>query len=112
MATRVPVTLLLKQLTTTASDSAYTVPASSTLTISAATLNNTTAGAVTATVQITPSGGSALPIVSAYPIPVAGSAPTTVPGLVGQNMAAGAKLEAAAGANTSVNVWISGYLQT
>jgi len=109
MATRTPVTLLLKTLTATASDSSYTVPNSSTLTISAATLNNTTGAPVTATIQVTPSGGSALPIVSSLPIAAAGAAPTTIPGLVGQNMAAGAKIEAS---GLALNVWISGYLQT
>ena len=109
MATRTPITLLLKTLTATASDSSYTVPASSNMTISAATLNNTTGAPINATIQVTPSGGSALPIVSALPIPIAGTAPTTIPGLVGQNMSAGAKIEAS---GLNLNLWISGYLQT
>jgi len=87
------------------------VPANSRLTISAATFNNVTGAGVTATAQITPSGGSAYPIVSAVVIPATGSAPTTVPGLVGQTIEAGGKIEMSAGSNTSINAYISGYLQ-
>lgn len=111
MASRTPVTIFLGTLTVTASDTDYTVPANSLLTISAATLNNTTGTARTATVQITPSGGSALPIVSALPVPAAGAAPTTLPGLVGQTLGAGAKIEALADAGAAVNILVSGYLQ-
>ena len=111
MAIRTPVVLFLGTLTTTASASAYTVPANSSLTISAATFNNTTGAGVTVSAQVTPSGGSALPIVSALTVPASGAAPTTVPGLVGQSLAAGGKLELSAGANSSINGWVSGYLQ-
>ena len=111
MATRTPITVLLKELTTTSTDSAYTVPANSTLTISAFTLNNSTGTARTATVNVTPSGGSAHAMVSALPVPISGNAPTTVPGLVGQTLTAGGKIEIAADANSAVNVYISGYLQ-
>lgn len=111
MATRTPITLILKQLTTTASDAAYTVPANSTLTISAVTFNNSTGTARTATVNVTPNGGSALSMVSSLPIPISGNAPTTVPGLVGQTLTAGGKIEIAADANTAVNAYLSGYLQ-
>lgn len=108
MATRVPVTILLAQIGTSATN--YTVPANSTLTISAATLNNSTATARTATVNVTPSGGSALAVVSALTVPVAGSAPTTVAGLVGQTLGAGGLIAATADANSAVTFWLSGYL--
>jgi hypothetical protein len=111
MATRTPITVLIHQLTTTASDTSYTVPANSILTISAATLNNSTGTARTATVNITPNGGSALALVSALPVPASGSAPTTVSGLVGQTLTAGGKIEIAADANAAVNAYLSGYLQ-
>ena len=109
MATRIPITIMLTQLGT--SDTTYTVPANSTLTISAATLNNTTAAGVTATVSATPSGGSALGVVSALTVPAAGAAPTTVPGLVGQTLGAGGVLAAKAGSAAAVTLWLSGYLQ-
>ena len=111
MATRNPIRVLLQTLTTSAAGGAYPVPASSTLTISAATANNTTAGVVTLSCQITPSGGSALPIISTLNIPAAGSAPTTLPALVGQTLGAGDKIEVWASAGASINVWVSGYLQ-
>ena len=111
MATRTPVTIFLKTLSAAATDTSYTVPPNSSLTISAATLNNSTATARTVTAQITPSGGSALPIVSALPVPVAGTAPTTLPGLVGQTLPAGTKLEMLADAAAAVNVLVSGYIQ-
>lgn len=110
MATRVPVTVMLAQIGTVATT--YTVPANSTLTISAATLNNTTSTARTATATVTPSGGSALGILTALPVPISGSAPTTVPGLVGQTLTAGGVLSIVADANSAVTAWISGYLQT
>lgn len=109
MATRTPITILLTQLGTAATT--YTVPANSTLTISAATLNNVTAAGVTATLTVTPSGGSALGVVTAQTIPAAGAAPTTVPGLVGQTLGAGGVISALASAATAVTLWLSGYLQ-
>jgi len=114
MATRTPLTPILGILTTTASATSYTVPAGCTFTISAATFNNYTAGAATVQVDITPSGGSALTIIGGTTdlnIPVAGAAPTTAPGLVGQTLPAGSKIEIGCSANTSVVAWISGYLQ-
>lgn len=111
MATRNPIKILLQQLTTSAAGGAYTVPAGSTLTISAATANNVTAGVVTMSGQLTPSGGSALAIISALNIPAAGATPTTLPALVGQTLGAGDKIELWASAGTSINVWVSGYLQ-
>lgn len=111
MATRNPVTIFLGTLTNAAAGTSYTVPANSVLTISAATLNNSTGVARTATVQVTPSGGGAFAIVSALPVPAAGAAPTTLPSLVGQTMGAGAKIEALADLGAAVNIWVSGYLQ-
>lgn len=111
MATRTPVTIFLGTLSTAAAGMSYTVPANSSLTISAATLNNSTATARTATAQVTPAGGSAVPIVSALPIPASGAAPTTLPGLVGQTLPAGAKLEMLADAGAAVQALVSGYLQ-
>ena len=114
MATRTPITIFLGTLTTVASASSYTVPAGALLTISAATFNNTTAAGVTVQVDVTPPGGSALPLVGGATdlnIPASGAAPTTVPGLVGQTLAAGGKIEMSASANTSINAWLSGYLQ-
>lgn len=109
MATRTPISVMLTQLGT--ADTTYTVPANSTLTVSAATLNNTTAAGVTATVSVTPSGGSALGVVSALTVPASGAAPTTVPGLVGQTLGAGGVLAAKAGSAAAVTLWLSGYLQ-
>ena len=108
MATRTPITLFLGTLTATAGASAYTVPTGASVTISAATVNNPTGAGVAFSAQVTPSGGSALPMVSGLNIPASGAAPTTLPGLVGQTIGAGGKLEMA---GLALNAWISGYLQ-
>ena len=114
MAVRTPISPILATLTTVASATSYTVPTGCTFTISAATFSNTTATPQSVQVDITPSGGSALTFVGGttdVTMPAAGSAPVTVPGLVGQSMPSGCKIEIGCSANTSVNAWISGYLQ-
>lgn len=110
MAARVPVRILFEQIGTVAKT--YTVKANQTLTISAVTLNNSTSTARTATAEVTPSGGSALEVVSDLSVPVSGSAPTTVPGLVGHTLQAGDAIALTADANSAVTAWISGYLQS
>lgn len=111
MAVRNPVRVFTAQLTTVASASAYTVPANSKFTFSAASVNNITAAGVTFTAQITPSGGSAFVFYSGMNIPAASAAPTQLPGLVGHTLEAGDKIEMSAGSNTALNVILSGYLQ-
>lgn len=111
MASRNPVRIFCQALPVSGSPASYTVPANARLTISAATLNNTTGAGVTSTVQITPNGGSALQFVSALNVPASGAAPTTLPGLVGQTLTAGDKVEAYAASAASVNFYLSGYLQ-
>lgn len=110
MATRTPIRLILGQLTT--SDTTYTVPANSRVTISATGFNNSTGTARTVTATVTPSGGSAYEAVSALPVPISGNAPTTAPSLVGQTMTAGDVIGIKADANSAVTCWVSGYLQT
>lgn len=110
MATRLPRRLITAQLSGTATT--YTVPAASKVTFSAATLNNSTGTARTVTATVTPSGGSAYEILSALPVPVSGSAPTTVPALVGHTLEAGDVLSVTADAGSAVTFLLSGYLQT
>lgn len=88
----------------------YTVPANTITTISACTLTNTTAGAVTATLYLVPSGGSAGVancILSARVISAGES--FNVGSAIGQSMAAGGTLQAVAGSATSITLVASGY---
>lgn len=116
MATRSPVVVLGNlQLSTSLADSSYTVPANSTLTISAATLNNTTGTSRNVTANVIPSGGSATAsneIVSALVVGIAGTTPTLLSSLVGQHILAGGKLQMKADAATAVTPLVSGYLTT
>jgi hypothetical protein len=113
---RVPVVVLGNvQLTGTLTDSSYTVPANSYLTISAATLNNTSATARTVTIHDIPSGGSAInanQVATTITVPPAGSAPTVLSGLIGQTILAGGRLQMLADASSAVTPKVSGYLTT
>ena len=84
-------------------------------TISSATLNNTTATPQTVSVSIVPAGGAqaaANEVVTTMSVPAAGSAPTTVPALVGQTLAPGEMLLIKASLAASITVRISGYETT
>lgn len=116
MATRTPVVVLGNlQLTATAADSSYTVPANSILTISSATLNNTTGTPRTATVHVIPSGSSATAsnqVATTITVAAAGATPVVLACLIGQHLAAGSKLQMLADAATAVTPLVSGYLTT
>lgn len=88
----------------------YTTPAGTVTTISACTLTNTTAGAVTATVYLVPNGGSATAsncILSARNIAAGES--FNVGSAIGQSLATGGTLQALAGSATSIALVASGY---
>jgi len=88
----------------------YTTPANTLTTISACTLTNTTAGAVTATVYLVPNGGTAGVencVLSARTLAM-GEA-YNVPGAIGQTIPAGGTLQALAGSATSITLVASGY---
>ena len=96
------------QLTTSAA-TYYTAPASTTTVIQSVVLTNTTAGAVTATVHLVASGGSATAsnmVLSARSL----SAGETylVPGTAGMILATGGTLQALASANTSISLQAAG----
>ena len=116
MATRTPVVVLSNlQLSTSLADTSYTVPANSTLTISAATLNNTTGTGRTVVINMIPSAGSATAsneIATNLSVPLSGSTPTVVTALIGQHLGAGGKLQMKADAATAVTPLVSGYLTT
>lgn len=116
MSQRLPAQLLGNLLLTTASaDIEYTVPANNTLTVSALSLNNTTATARLVTANAIPSGqtiGATNEVVSELSVPIKGAQPTTVPGLVGQHFAAGTKIQFKADAAAAVSIIFSGYLTT
>lgn len=116
MATRTPVVVLANlQLSTSLADSSYTVPANSTLTISAASLNNTTGTGRTVTINVIPSAGSATAsneVASAITVAAAGATPVVATVLIGQHIAAGGKLQMKADAATAITPLVSGYLTT
>ena len=88
----------------------YTAPANTLATISACTLTNTTAVAVTATLHLVPSGGAATAsncILSARTLAAGES--YNVGSAIGQTMAAGGLLQGLAGSATSITLVASGY---
>jgi hypothetical protein len=91
----------------------YTVPVNTVTTISAFTLNNTTAGAITVSISIVPSGGSqgaANEVVT--DLSIGAKTSVAISQLVGQNMAAGTGLTMKASAATSITAQVSGYETT
>ena len=91
----------------------YTAPANTFATISACTLTNTTAGAITATLHLVPSGGSATTsncILSARTIAAGES--YNVGSAIGQTLLAGGTLQGLAGSATSITLVASGYETT
>lgn len=93
----------------------YVTPANTRTTLSHATLNNTTAAAVTVSVSVVPSGqtqANANEIITNMSVPASGSAPTTVPGLIGRTLMPGTVLLLKASAANAITVAISGYETT
>lgn len=103
------------QLTTAVAGATSAALANEWITTSAATVNNTTAAAVTLDAYIVPSGGTAgaaNQIISAMSIPAAGSAPTILSALLGQTIPKGGTLQLKASAATALSVFVSGYQTT
>lgn len=96
------------QLTTSAA-TYYTAPANTTTIIQAVVLTNTTGGAITATVHLVASGGTAtaLNMVLSAKSLLAGET-YIVPGTAGLVLATGGTLQALASANTSISIMASG----
>lgn len=87
----------------------YTAPAGTKTRIDACALTNTTAGAVTATMHLVASGGTATAsntVLSARSL--AAGATLVVPGAVGQWLEAGGTLQALASAGASISLVASG----
>lgn len=97
------------QLTTSAA-TYYTAPASTKTRISAFTATNTTAGAVTVTVYLVPSGGSADNTNKvADVVSLAANETKAITGAIGHVLEAAGTIQALASANTSINIVVSGY---
>lgn len=87
----------------------YTAPANTKARVDALVLTNTTVGAITATLHLVPSGGSATAantVLSAQSI--AAGASLVVPGAIGQWIEAGGSLQALASAGASISLVASG----
>ena len=88
----------------------YTTPANTKTTIAACTLTNTTGSAITATVYLVPTGGTAGAdncILSARTIAAGES--YNVASAIGQTLEAGGTIQALAGSATSITLVASGY---
>ncbi len=101
------------QYTTPGNTGASTPP--SYTTISAVTLNNTTATPRTVTFHVVPFGATpsaANQVGTTISVPAAGSTPTIVSGLIGHTLPTGYMLYMYADAATAVTALVSGYLTT
>lgn len=110
---RLPKRLVDGSLLTAAAANYYTAGANTFATIAACTLTNTTAGALTATMYLVPSGGTPLPancILSARTLAAGES--FNVGAAIGQTLPAGGSLQALASAAGGVALVASGYETT
>jgi hypothetical protein len=109
--TRTPVVLVNNvQLPNAYGAAQYVTPVNTTTTISSFTLNNTTAGAVTASISVVPSGGSqsaSNEVVTE--LSIAAKTSVAVPQLVGQHMTTAMSLTMKASAAASITAQVSGY---
>jgi predicted phage tail protein len=107
---RLPSRLVNGSQLTTSAATYYTTPPNTITTISACTLTNTTAGAVTATMHLVPNGNAATPlnIILAARVIAAGES-YNVGSAIGQTLAAGGTIQALASAGTSITLLASGY---
>lgn len=97
------------QLTTSAA-TYYTTPTATRTRIAAFTATNTTGGAVTCTVHLVPSGGSADNTNKvADVVSLAANETKSITGAVGHVLEAAGTIQALASANTSINIVVSGY---
>ncbi len=97
------------QLTTSVA-TYYTAPAATKARIAAFTATNTSAGAVTITVHLVASAGSASDAnVVADAIPLAAGETKAITGAIGHVMEAGGTIQALASAATSISIVVSGY---
>jgi hypothetical protein len=112
---RLPQVLVENVQLTTSYAVYYTAPANTYATISAATFNNTSGGAVTVSVSIVPASGAqanANELATNLSIPAAGAAPTVASSLIGQTLKPGETLQIKGGSATSITPRISGYETT
>ncbi len=103
------------QLTTAVAGATSAAAPNDFITVSAATINNTSASTATLDAYIVPSGGTAgaaNQIISALSIPAAGGAPTVLAALLGQTIPKGGTLQLKASAATALSPFISGYQTT
>jgi hypothetical protein len=110
---RLPKRLIEGSQLTTVVATYYPTPDNTVCTVSACTVTNTTAGAVTVTMYLVPSAGTAGAsncILSARSI-AAGESFNVNP-VIGQTLVAGATLQALASAGASITLIASGYETT
>jgi len=99
---------------TTAAATYYTAAAGEKMKISMMSLTNSAATAVTATVYLVPSGGTAGVtnlILSARSIPASGGEPYIVRSALGQTIPAGGTIQALASVAASITIVASGTLE-
>jgi hypothetical protein len=104
--------LVAPQQCSTSTDTKYTAGTSERAVIIAATVTNTTAGAVTLRIYLVPTGGTANDTTTIYyvkSIPVSAD-PLVLDGLIGKVIEAGGTIQTLASANTSLTLHISGVV--
>lgn len=110
---RIPKRLVEGSQLTTGAEAYYTVPVNTSTTIAAATITNTSAGAVTATVYLVPAAGlpTASNTVLAARVIAAGES-YNIGSVIAQTLHAGATIQALASVGAAVNLVASGYETT
>lgn len=97
------------QLTTSAA-TYYTCPTLTRARIATFAATNTSGGAVTISVHLVPSAGSATDSnIVADEISLAAKETKSISGAIGQVLEAGGTIQALASANTAINIVVSGY---
>lgn len=115
MTQRIPIVLVNNLQLPNAYAAQFTGVDKTFVTMSAVTLNNTSASPVAVSISMVPAGGTqgaANEVVTNLVIPAAGSAPTQIPALVGQHIVGAGMLEMKAATAAVITAQISGYQTT
>lgn len=115
MSQRIPIVLVNNLQLPNAYAAQYTGAAGTITTISAFTLNNTSALPVAVNISMVPAAGSqgaANEVVTSLVIPASGAAPTQIPGLVGQHLVGAGMLQMKAATAAVITAQVSGYQTT
>lgn len=105
---RTPLNFYSGELDTNASTVRYTPPTLTIATISQATVTNITSGAVALSIAISQNGTNYYHVY--HQVTIAANETKVLSGLIGLSVSAGGGFEAWAGANSALDLTLSGYL--